>query len=257
MRRNALVCWSVRGAVGLLLAALIVVPASAGGGNGDANSQVFAPASKPYGHSYGQWSAAWYQWSYSLPVDQHPLFDAPGTDGSEGQVGNVWFLGGTFLSTEVAPGMYLGEADRTITVPKGTSLFFPIVNAAAAELEGDGNTEEALQARADFFADLIVPNSLHLTIDGKDVTDLADFRVESPLFTVGPLPENNISASFGYDVPEGSTGYMLSDGYYVMLKALPVGKHTIEFGGVVDASDVEGFGFIFKLHVTYTVHVVR
>ena len=73
-------------------------------------------------------------------MDDHPLFDAPGTDGSEGQSGKVWFLGGTFLSTEVASGAYLGTADRTITVPKGTALFFPIVNAGAAELENDGDT---------------------------------------------------------------------------------------------------------------------
>ncbi len=219
MRLDPFIRRTARGAAGLLLAALIVVPASAGGGNCNANSQVFAPNARPYGDSYGQWSAAWYQWSYSLPVDQHPLFDAPGTDGSEGQRGRVWFLGGTFLSTEVAPGMYLGKADRCITVPKGTSLFFPIVNAAAAELEGDGNTEEALRARANFFADLIVKDSLYLRIDGKKVTDLGDYRVESPLFTVGPLPENNISAYFGYDVPEGSVGHMVSDGYYVMLKA--------------------------------------
>ena len=56
-----------------------------------------------------------------------------------GQSGKVWFLGGTFLSTQVAPGEYLGERlDREVTIPAGTALFFPVMNAAAAELEGDG-----------------------------------------------------------------------------------------------------------------------
>lgn len=256
MRLASFVRWSTRGLSALLVAALVAVtPADAG--NDNANALVVAHNADPYGHSYADWSALWYQWSYSMPVDQHPLFDAPGTDGTEGQVGDVCFLGGTFLSTEVEPGVYVGTADRTVTLPEGTALFFPIVNAAAAQLENDGNTEDALRDKANFLADLIVKNSLYLEIDGKRVTGLPKYRAESPLFNVGPLPENNISASFGYDVPEGSIGAMVSDGYYVMIEPLPIGTHTIKFGGVVDASDVEGLGFVFQLDITYTIHIVN
>jgi hypothetical protein len=63
-----------------------------------ANPGVIPPHAKPYGMTYGEWSAKWYQWQYSLPVDQHPLFDT--ADCSEGQTGKVWFLGGTFSFIE-------------------------------------------------------------------------------------------------------------------------------------------------------------
>src|SRR5450631_195145 len=47
-----------------------------------------------YGRTYSEWSAAWEQWSYSIPASQHPLFD--NGDCSVGQSGPVWFLGGKF-----------------------------------------------------------------------------------------------------------------------------------------------------------------
>ena len=57
--------------------------------------QVFDRDSVAYGRTYGEWMAAWNQWSFSLPVSGHPLF----TDGdcSVGQSGPVWFLGGAFI----------------------------------------------------------------------------------------------------------------------------------------------------------------
>ena len=46
---------------------------------------------------------------------------------------------------------------------------------------------------------------------------------------------------------------MVADGYYVMLNPLPVGTHTIEFGGALDATEL--LGFTFELHIKYEVTV--
>ena len=251
MRLATPVRWSARTAAGLLLAALAVVPVSAGGGGG---SGVMPVNSRMHGQTYGEWAAAWYQWAYSMPADEHPLFEL--ADPSAGQSGKVWFLGGTFLSTEAGPNHYLGESlDRRVTVPAGTALFFPVMNAGANELEGDGTTEDELRARAALLAGLIDPDSLFLKVDGRPagVGDWADYRVQSPLFRVGPLPDGNLSQAFGYDVPAGSVGHMVTDGYYVMLNPLPVGTHTIEFGGFLDATEL--FGITFELHIRYEVTV--
>src|SRR5262249_11776095 len=52
---------------------------------GNANPGVFTPNSSPYGKTYGEWSAAFWQWEFSLPVDHHPLFDtAPASTGQSG-----------------------------------------------------------------------------------------------------------------------------------------------------------------------------
>jgi hypothetical protein len=250
MRLASVVRWSARSAAGLLLAALVVVPASAGP---SANTAVLPPNSKPYGHSYAEWSAMHWQWEYSMPVDQHPLFDT--ADCSEGQSGKVWFLGGTFASTEAVPGVIVGQVTRECTIPAGTSLFFPLVDVECSTIELNGDTEGELRDCANLFADLIDPDSLFLTIDGKVVKNLADYRVESPLFTFGPLPDNNILQSFGYDAPEGSTSPSVSDGVFVMLKPLSVGEHTIHFGGVVDLSSIGGPTFVQD--ITYVITVAK
>ncbi len=58
------------------------------------NPQVLPPNSHAFGKTYGEWSAAWWQWLYSMPTNQHPLYDT--AECSEGQSGKVWFLGGTY-----------------------------------------------------------------------------------------------------------------------------------------------------------------
>jgi hypothetical protein len=77
--------------------------------------------SKPHGLSYGEWSARWWQWILSIPAETNPNLDTTGENCGEGQSGHVWYLAGSF-----GGGPYL----RTCTVPTGTSLFFPILNAA-------------------------------------------------------------------------------------------------------------------------------
>ncbi len=214
---------------------------------GKSNPKVLPPQSRPFGLSYGEWSAAWWQWAFSLPVDAHPLFDT--ADCSAGQTGQVWFLGGTFSVIEIEPGVILGEADRTCTVPSSKALFFPLVNVETSTIEGNGETEEELRAAAEFFADFIVPDSLFCEVDGKAVKNLSQFRVQSPLFTIGPLPDNNILGA-----PEGSTSPSVSDGVFVMLAPLSVGTHTLHFGGAIDLTEIGGPVFIQD--ITYQITVV-
>jgi hypothetical protein len=204
-----------------------------------------------HGKSYAEWSAVHWQWLYSLPVDAHPLFDT--AEGSAGQSGKVWFIGGTYSSVEVGPGTVLGEADRTLTIPSGTALFFPLINAEASTIEGNGETEEELREAANFFADFVDPDSVFLEIDGHDV-DVSNSRVESPLFEFGPLPANNVLAASGYDAPEGAISPSVADGYYAFVPPLSVGTHTLHFGGEADITSVGGPLFI--LDIRYTIRVV-
>src|SRR5215470_2841206 len=77
-----------------------------------ANGAVLSPQSSPFGKNYSQWSAAWWQWLFSLPVEGHPGTDSPEFDVTEGQSGNVWFLTGPFETVE-----------RNVTIPAGKALF--------------------------------------------------------------------------------------------------------------------------------------
>ena len=213
-----------------------------------AASNISPVKSKPYGQSYGAWSARFWEWAFSLPVDAHPLFDT--ADCSAGQSGNVWFIGGTFAAIEISPGVILGQADRECRIPSGTALFVPLINNECSSLEGNGETEEDLRECANYFADFIDPSSLFLIIDGKPVKNPASLRVDSPLSTYGPLPDNNLLGA-----PEGETSLFVADGYHAIIPPLSVGTHTIEFGGVADYSSIGGPVFIQD--ISYTVTVVQ
>src|SRR5262245_2884044 len=82
------------------------------------NPGVLSPTSKPYGKSYSEWAAAWWQWGLSIPADRNPLSDRTGEFCDEGQSGPVWFSGGLATSGE-----------RTCTIPAGKALFMPIFNS--------------------------------------------------------------------------------------------------------------------------------
>jgi hypothetical protein len=234
----------------------IEVAAARPEGRGNSNPGVAPIQSHAFGQTYGEWAASFNQWSFSLPVDEHPLFDT--ADISTGQTGRVWFLGGTFTAfpDEDDPNTVIGIADRTGTVPAGTALFFPIVAVNTSELEGNGSTEAELRDAANSLADAIVPESLTATVDGRPVEGLISYRAESPLFEIGPLPDNNILQAGGLDAPEGATSPAVADGVFLLLRPLPVGEHTIHFTGTAEFTEEEhGFDLTFKLDITYTITV--
>ena len=68
--------------------------------------------------TYGEWTARWWQWLYSIPEERNPAADETGANCHEGQSGPVWFLAGTFG----------GLNERVCTIPAGKSLLFPVVN---------------------------------------------------------------------------------------------------------------------------------
>ncbi len=237
-----------------ILAGVLALSAPAGvcaqdGGN--LNPGILPPDSKPLGLSYGQWSARWWQWVLSMPADANPLTDTAAC--SAGQSGQVWFLGGTFTATPPdpdVPEVVIGKAERECIVPSGTFLFFPILNAEASTAEGNGETADELRAVAEFLMDHAV--DLEATIDGTPVQALDRYRAQSPGFTYGPLPENNLFA-----LPEGTTSLAVSDGFFLMLAPLPVGEHTIHFSGAAAFTEEEdGFDFFFGLDITYHITVV-
>lgn len=201
--------------------------------------RIVPPHAHAYGKSYSQWQVAWWQWALSLPVDHHPLTDTAGC-GTGQSSRKVWFIGGSFRTT---------TGVRDCTLPAGTALFFPILNAYAATLEGDGATIPELRTSLKKYFD--EQSTMALQIDGTGVKDLKRYLVPPTPFIYGPLPENSIPQSNGYDVHVGDTSLALAEGVYVLLAPLPVGKHTIHFQG---ASQRIGFGIDFTYHITVVPH---
>ncbi|MBZ5545248.1 MAG: hypothetical protein LAO07_16475 [Acidobacteriia bacterium] len=198
--------------------------------------EVIAPESVVFGRSYGEWSAAWWQWAFSIPVASHPLFD--NADCSVGQSGPVWFLGGKFCATGPnAPPCTPGAATRSCALPRGIAVFFPITNVEDSAPEepnfgcGDslspllaGTIAEMRQCAASF----VNTTGLSATIDGSPVPHLRErFRVQSSAFGF-TLPEDNLLNAIGEGpFAQGTYFPSVDDGFYVMLAPLPAGSHVL------------------------------
>jgi hypothetical protein len=212
------------------------------------NPGVLPPHSHAFGKTYGEWSAAWWQWALSIPANQHPLSDT--ADCSAGQSGKVFFLGGTFTAVPGSgPNEIVGSAERDCTIPTGKAIFFPILNGECSTIEGNGTTEAELRDCAEFLADHV--QDMVVTIDGVPLQNLDRYRVQSPLFEFGPLPNPNL-----FGLTPGATSPAVADGFYLLLAPLSVGHHTIHFSGeAVFTLAEDGFDLTFILDITYNLTV--
>jgi hypothetical protein len=215
--------------VGLLVIGTIPVA------HADPNPKVLPLDSSPYGNTYGEWSARWWQWVMSTPAATNPNLDSTGANCAVGQVGPVWFLAGTF-----------GDSfTRSCTVPAGKALLL----TPLTQLDGSGAFDceptapglcnlNALRDLAAQFADN--PMTLEVIVDGHPVRNVGDYRVQSPVFSI-TYPEG---AVFG--LPKGTSTPNLSDGYWLLLAPPPAGAHTIFIKGVNNS----GFGVVLTYHLT-------
>jgi hypothetical protein len=210
-------------------------------GLAQAGSGPLPPNSHAFGKGYDEHATGWLEWAMAAPAPTNPILDPDGSYGAMGQSGKVWYLAGTSG----------GTASRSLTVPAGTALFFPIVNSYWVNLPelGDAPWSDAQEAfaRAELAAVVDTSQNLVLEIDGKSYAVTPEFRVPS---TVGNcvLPVNNLFVYFGYPAVTAGPHECVSDGYWALLPPLSVGKHTIRFAG----------GFAkggFALDVTYQITV--
>jgi hypothetical protein len=199
---------------------------------------VFPPNSHPFGLTYGQWSAKWWQWAVSIPNPNSPLNDTTGANCDVNQRGPVWFLAGTTGNPIDQPVM------RTCTIPVGTAILIPIINAEWSTAEGNCPIGSDLRACAKFYMDAVT--FLQASIDGVPLNNLKMFRAASPLFQFTAVEGN----PFG--IPAGTTN-SVADGFWVMLHPLRPGTHTISFGGsLVTPNNPQ-----FSTSVEYKLTVVR
>jgi hypothetical protein len=70
---------------------------------------------------------------------------------------------------------------------------------------------------------------------------LYSYRVQSPAFIIGPLPNNNVFQSRGLTAPAGSSWAAVADGVQLMLQPLSSGHHFLKFYGEIDFADGSKF----------------
>ena len=241
-----------------LAVAPLVAPAAPVAAVAHADGLVLTPESTPFGKTYGQWSAAWWQWALSIPVHSppfsshvnHPLFDLTGAQCGEGQTGPVWFLGGAFFITGAAAQTSIVR--KNCIVPSSKALYFPLINAECSLLEGPtfgcgGTGVTDLRADIKPFIDGAT-GLVSAEVDSVAIPISTRFREQSPAFSFTLPPDDLLSAIGEGAFRPGTYFPSVDDGYYLMLAPLSAGAHKIHFVG---ASTVGPF----FLEVTYELTV--
>jgi hypothetical protein len=217
--------------------------------------RIVAPHGELFGKTYGEWGAAWWQWVYSIPASNNPVGDTTGQFGAIGQNGPVWFLAGNWG----------GTTERTLTVPCGKYLFFPIatiswwnpddVSTATGILNDLGvdtstmTADQILLAVTHWWENH--RHDLEATIDGVPVKNLGKYRAAAPgLFSISQVLLRDWGLPY---IPRTST----SEGTWLMLKPLERGPHTIHFKAQTTFSKAAGDPFDSDkvLEVTYHLTV--
>ena len=245
-RQKNLVCKIFNIAM-LTLLTVTVKPAIA-----DNNPDILPPNTIYRGFSYSQWSAEWFKWAYSLPLTHHPFNNnAPC---SAGQTGNVWFIGGPLTNGFPTQG-------RDCTIPPGTALFLTVAAQSWDNENCSGGSLDIIQkttysddqlrvlAQRDLLSRYNGP--IKIIIDEVEVKGLpiacdptnlescdSVYRVQSPVFdyTVPGSSDNILKLFDGACYDDSNRGHpykvtgAVGDGYYVMIKPLAIGNHTIRFG---------------------------
>lgn len=227
--------------VSMVVFALTIAPALVQAGVGNAgNPGILPPGASAHGQTYGAWSDDWWEWTLSIPADTNPMLDPTGEHAAIGQSGSVWFLAGNMG----------GISERSVTIPPGKTLFFPLVNYVWINTPQFGDPEWSPEqeafARGLIAAAIDTANGLACEIDGKAVKNLMAYRFQTPPGEAEmiALPEGNI-----FGIPADTYGPMVTDGYYLMVTPLTPGKHTLHFKA--------SMGDSFHVDVTYHLTVKR
>ena len=205
------------------------------------NPGIVPSTDRPYGATYGEWGARWWQWVFSLPTSSNPMLGETGAAAANGQpFPHVFFLASVITAS--------GSAERRITVPSGTAFFTSLLSVEwdNVGVGPPGYTIQQLYALA--AAQVANPKELHASIDGQPLSNLTAYRGISPPFSYTLPATDNLLQFLGFDV-WGLIRPAVSDGYWLMISPLTVGEHTINLGGTTPDGR-------FTLDITYHVTVV-
>lgn len=183
---------------------------------------MFSRDELPFGRSWEDWTTRWWQWFLSIPLEKHPALDKTGEYANVSQNHqNVWFMAGTAGGTE----------NRIVRVPEGMAVLFPVINVTTSYLENPNlNTENDLISFVDSHMKDIAKKLAY--IDGEEIMISEGNRVRSKPFEF-TFPPNNI-----YGVGSGKTKGV-GDGYWLFLKPVSPGIHTIRTSGACMSGKVQ------------------
>jgi hypothetical protein len=217
MKLNRKLGWSTVAVIGLMMAASV---------SADAGNKIVKPGDEFSGKSYNELASEWTNWLVAEPIATNPAFDPDGRFCDRNQQGNVWFLASTFG----------GIAERTCEIPDGKAIFlslggvflsfapeFPTAGDPCAQMATD---QEKVRCDVNNDVPMAPAISFEVTLDGEPLEDLFAFRAQSQPggFTLR-APNPSFLTDLGF--PAGNRFPAMADGYFLFLKPLEPGEHTL------------------------------
>lgn len=197
--------------------------------------QLFGKFDKPYGKTFGAWTANWWQWIMSIPEERNPLLDLTGKYWNINQPStDVWFLVGNFArANNTFP-------HRRIKMDSGRGILFPVLNCEASFLEyPDLKTHNDLLRHVRDDVNSVVKNELF--ING---TRYEGLRVPSdPEIFKLTINEDN-----PFEIKNSGLTDAAADGYWAFLKPGPRGIYSIQFEGSCENGRLNA-GAIYELDI--------
>ncbi len=172
--------------------------------------------STPFNTSYADWTAKWWQWTYSIPWNKNPSYDDTGKYCGENQHGPVWFLTLAFEH----------PVERTCHIPQNTALLITLLNSECSYVEYKHlETEEELTDCAKKMQDVV--SGAEASLNDITIPNVAKHRIQTNLFDF-TLPQDNILNL------TAQTTQAVADGNWLFLKPLPPGKYELKVKGEID-----------------------
>ena len=237
----------------LVFAAMAALPAA----TATARQPNIAPIqSHPYGQTYAEWAADWWQVALETPAPVNPFTDTGGENCEQGDMGNVWFLFGSLTPNTII--------ERSCEIPVGTALFFPILTVfygaflACPDPAADSTNCDPDELRTEEFirqqvecAETAAPTLL-FQFNGESVSGLDQFFKPSAFFYDVQLPEDNIFGATEDDILELKLSPSVDAGFYLLLRPLPPGTYELHWEGFAQGCSFGDFTQDVTYHLTIT-----
>lgn len=181
-----------------------------------------------------EWSADWWAWALSFPVEMSPLLDETGEFAPLGNIGGPIFFAVSSTGSPVS---------RKYTVPAGQYFLIPIYTYVWTY---DDTCDNETCARQIVDSAVQAVTKMSVRIDGEPVQGLFSHYETTPVFSI-TVPDDGL-----YGPGEGGTFEAVSSGYWLMFEPLKPGRHHLFIDAVGPGNDPDEpshFTTILQLNV--------
>ena len=214
----------------------------------------FSKTDSPYGRPYYDWVANWWNWTLSIPTDEE-------TDRFSGLSDNGCLIhdeGSVVMLVDTAAGGYITQKCE---IPSNKAIFLTIWTGVCNTQDTDikNATSKGLsecarkQDLGRIYGEVKIDN---IPVGKVDVTDYTTNLIEN----ITEIYTNQFNLTLPEDshgvVPKVGTFPAVAHGWFVFLKPLPPGEHTIFYKNSVEESDqLSGAENTNAAEITYHVTV--